>query len=109
MKYLMDILKNFTDIWVIFGLIAQAMFTGRFFIQWIVSERKGESTVPLAFWIFSVFGGFFLLIYAIHKKDLVFIVGQAGGLVIYARNLMLIYNSHQRKLQSTKTTPSVSK
>jgi lipid-A-disaccharide synthase-like uncharacterized protein len=79
------------DLWLMLGFLAQGLFFARFFIQWIVSERKGESTVPLAFWIFSVLGGTLLLVYAVHQKDSVFILGQAGGLVIYFRNLMLIY------------------
>ena len=73
------------------GFAAQGLFFGRFFVQWLASEQKGESTVPLAFWIFSVLGGSLLLVYAIHQKDEVFILGQAGGLAIYCRNLMLIY------------------
>ncbi len=77
--------------WTIIGLIAQGLFFGRFFVQWLASERKGESTVPVSFWFFSVIGGFLLLLYAIHQRDHVFILGQAGGLVIYLRNLMLIY------------------
>ena len=78
-------------IWTIIGLVAQGLFFGRFFIQLLASERKGESTVPVAFWFFSMIGGALLLIYAIHQRDIVFISGQAGGLVIYLRNLMLIY------------------
>jgi lipid-A-disaccharide synthase-like uncharacterized protein len=101
-------MKNMTDIWVIIGFVAQGLFFARFFVQWIASERKGESTVPLAFWIFSVLGGLLLLIYAIYRKDPVFIVGQAGGLVIYTRNLMLIYNARQRKLRSPGTTLHIS-
>lgn len=93
-------LKNM-DYWKVLGFTAQGMFFGRFFIQWLVSERKGESTVPLAFWIFSVLGGVLLLIYAIHQRDEVFILGQAGGLVIYTRNLMLIY---KKKLQSSNSS-----
>ncbi len=79
------------DLWVVMGLIAQGMFFMRFFVQWIISERQGKSTVPVAFWIFSVLGGTMLLIYATHRRDLVIMLGQAGGLIIYARNLMLIY------------------
>lgn len=79
------------EVWTIIGFMAQGMFFGRFFIQWIASERKGESTVPVAFWFFSVLGGSLLLLYAVHRRDPVFILGQAGGLVIYLRNLMLIY------------------
>ncbi|GAK51830.1 hypothetical protein U14_03076 [Candidatus Moduliflexus flocculans] len=96
--------------WMILGLLAQGLFFGRFFIQWIASERKGESTVPVAFWFFSVLGGGLLLLYAIHQRDIVFILGQAGGLVIYARNLMLIYQKKQRDtvvVQPTEPTEGV--
>ncbi|PIE33607.1 hypothetical protein CSA56_10850 [candidate division KSB3 bacterium] len=84
------------DLWVIMGLFAQGMFFMRFFIQWIISERRRKSTVPPAFWVFSVLGGTMLFIYAFHRRDLVIMLGQAGGLVIYARNLMLIYNESRR-------------
>ncbi len=72
------------------GYTAQVLFAGRFFIQWAVSERKGKSTVPLAFWLFSLGGGTLMLLYAILRMDQVFILGQAGGLAIYIRNLVLI-------------------
>ena len=81
---------------LILGLIGQGFFFGRFFVQWIASERQGISVVPLAFWYFSMGGGALLLIYAILKKDPVFILGQAGGLVIYARNLYLIHKERSR-------------
>ncbi len=76
--------------WVVFGFLGQAIFAARFIIQWIVSEKKKESFVPLSFWYFSIAGGVVLLIYAIYKKDPVFMLGQASGLVVYVRNLMLI-------------------
>jgi lipid-A-disaccharide synthase-like uncharacterized protein len=76
--------------WVLFGFAGQVVFALRFIVQWIVSERKKESIVPLSFWYFSIAGGVILLIYAIYKKDPVFMLGQASGLVVYARNLMLI-------------------
>lgn len=76
--------------WVVFGFLGQAIFAARFIIQWIVSEKKKESFVPLSFWYFSIAGGVVLLIYAIYKKDPVFMLGQASGLVVYTRNLMLI-------------------
>ena len=76
--------------WVVFGFLGQAIFAARFIIQWIVSEKKKESIVPLSFWYFSIAGGVVLLIYAVYKKDPVFMLGQASGLVVYARNLMLI-------------------
>lgn len=79
------------DFWIIFGFFAQFLFFMRFFIQWLASEWKGESVIPLSFWLFSVAGGFCLLLYSIHKVDPVFIFGQGLGLLIYLRNLVLIY------------------
>ena len=76
--------------WVIIGFIAQAFFGARFIIQWIVSEKRGESTIPLAFWYCSIGGSIVLLTYAIHREDPVFIVGQSLGSIIYIRNLILI-------------------
>jgi lipid-A-disaccharide synthase-like uncharacterized protein len=78
-------------IWLGIGFLGQALFTGRFVVQWFKSEIVGKSVIPLAFWYFSVGGGVVLLAYAIHRMDPVFIAGQAGGLVVYARNLYLIY------------------
>jgi len=77
-------------VWAGVGLGGQFLFFMRFFIQWIASERKKQSIVPLAFWYFSIGGGAVLLAYACYKADIVFILGQAGGLAIYVRNLMLI-------------------
>ena len=76
--------------WVIIGLGGQLLFTARFLIQWIASERAGRSTVPVAFWWFSMGGGAVLLSYAIHRGDPVFILGQSMGVFIYSRNLWLI-------------------
>jgi lipid-A-disaccharide synthase-like uncharacterized protein len=77
--------------WVAVGMAAQALFFGRFFVQWLASEKKRESVIPVSFWYFSVAGGLGLLIYAVHQRDPVFIIGQAGGLFIYARNLYFIH------------------
>ena len=77
-------------VWAAVGLGGQFLFFMRFFIQWIASERRKQSVVPLAFWYFSIGGGAVLLAYACYKADIVFILGQAGGLAIYIRNLMLI-------------------
>ncbi len=77
-------------LWVIVGLLGQVFFTARFLVQWIASERARRSIVPNLFWVFSVGGGLVLLVYAIYRRDPVFIAGQAGGLLIYGRNLMLI-------------------
>ena len=78
-------------IWLVVGFTGQALFSARFLVQWLASERRKKSVVPLAFWYFSVAGGATLLAYAIHRQDPVFIVGQAAGLLIYLRNLQLIY------------------
>lgn len=77
-------------IWLAIGFAGQGLFSARFIVQWIMSERVGKSVIPLAFWIFSIAGGVTLLAYAIHRADPVIIAGQAGGLVVYARNLWLI-------------------
>ncbi len=76
---------------LVLGFGGQALFSVRFLIQWLVSEKRGESTIPLAFWYFSIAGGCTLLTYAILRKDPVFILGQTCGLVVYARNLVLVH------------------
>lgn len=86
-------------LWIIIGFAGQALFTMRFVVQWIASERAKRSLVPVAFWFFSVGGGVVLLAYAIHREDPVFIAGQAGGLVIYARNLWLIHSHQARQVE----------
>ncbi|WP_327794028.1 lipid-A-disaccharide synthase N-terminal domain-containing protein [Harenicola maris] len=78
--------------WVVIGLGGQMLFTARFLVQWIASERARRSVVPLSFWYFSILGGLILLAYAIYRKDPVFILGQSTGLAIYGRNLWLIHN-----------------
>ncbi len=75
------------DWWVALGFVAQLMFTARFAVQWIASERENRMVIPLAFWFFSIGGGLLLLVYAIHRRDPVFIAGQAFGVFVYARNL----------------------
>lgn len=77
--------------WVMFGLAGQLMFTGRFLVQWIASERARKSVIPVAFWYFSMAGGLVLLSYAIYRRDPVFILGQSLGVFIYARNLWFIH------------------
>jgi lipid-A-disaccharide synthase-like uncharacterized protein len=81
--------------WTAVGLFGQLLFSIRFLIQWIVSEKKKESTIPLTFWYFSIAGSIVLLLYAIHIKSLVFILGQSVGSIIYARNLVLIYRKEK--------------
>lgn len=76
--------------WLVIGFVGQALFTMRFVVQWIASERARRSVVPVAFWGFSLGGGLTLLAYAIYRKDPVFIVGQATGLLIYGRNIYFV-------------------
>jgi lipid-A-disaccharide synthase-like uncharacterized protein len=83
-------------IWLVIGFAGQAMFTGRFLVQWIASERRRESVVPLAFWFLSLAGSALLLAYAISRNDPVIILGQATGIFIYLRNLWLIYGSRRK-------------
>jgi len=82
-------------IWLGVGFLGQALFSARFLVQWITSEIRKRSVVPLAFWYFSVAGGATLLAYAIYRSDPVFIVGQLAGLFVYFRNLQLILR-HRR-------------
>ncbi|HEX7124153.1 MAG TPA: lipid-A-disaccharide synthase N-terminal domain-containing protein [Thermodesulfobacteriota bacterium] len=83
-------------VWLLIGLLGQALFSARFLVQWVQSERRGESVVPLAFWYLSLAGGMALLAYAIWRRDPVFILGQAAGLVVYLRNLILIHRPRRR-------------
>ncbi len=79
-------------IWIGIGFGGQALFFGRFLVQWIASERSGRSVIPVAFWWLSIGGAAILLAYAIHRRDPVFIAGQSLGFLIYGRNLWLIHN-----------------
>ncbi|PZO67406.1 MAG: hypothetical protein DI498_03490 [Paracoccus denitrificans] len=79
-----------TPFWLAFGFVGQSMFTARFLVQWIVSEKLRRSTIPDSFWWFSLAGGVMLLVYAIIRRDPVFILGQGAGLVVYLRNLTMI-------------------
>jgi lipid-A-disaccharide synthase-like uncharacterized protein len=78
------------SVWLAVGFLGQAMFFGRFLLQWIQSERQGRSVIPITFWYLSLAGGLFLLAYSIWRRDPVFILGQAVGAFVYVRNLMLI-------------------
>lgn len=82
--------------WVALGFCAQAMFTLRFVVQWIASERAGRSVVPLAFWLFSICGGLLLLVYALSIKDPVFITGQSFGVFVYLRNLQFVLRDRRK-------------
>ncbi len=84
--------------WVLFGIVGQILFGMRFIVQWLASERRKESTIPVAFWYLSLLGGLILFAYAFwyrhyafwYRQDIVFTIGQSAGVLIYVRNLMLI-------------------
>lgn len=90
-------LSNIEIFFLIVGFVGQALFASRFIFQWIYSEKKGESYIPIIFWYLSIFGGIGLLTYAIFRKDPVIIVGQSFGIFIYLRNLILIYKKNNEK------------
>ncbi len=78
-------------VFLIIGFMGQGLFASRFIVQWLYSEKKGRSEIPVIFWYLSIFGGLGLLTYAIFRKDPVIIIGQLFGVFIYLRNLILIY------------------
>lgn len=82
--------------WVCVGFLGQALFSMRFLVQWLQSEKERRSVLPVAFWYFSILGGITLLSYALYRQDPVFITGQAMGLFIYGRNLHLILREQKR-------------
>ncbi len=84
-------------IWLVIGFTAQLLFSARFLVQWIASERAQKSVVPIVFWYFSIAGGGLLLGYAIWRRDPVFILGQSAGLIVYFRNLHLILKEKRKK------------
>jgi lipid-A-disaccharide synthase-like uncharacterized protein len=79
------------SVWTIVGFVGQAAFLGRFVVQWLASEIKQRSYIPIAFWYLSIVGSLILLIYSLHKSDIVFIAGFSLNTIIYVRNLHLIY------------------
>ena len=94
------------DFWVAFGLGGQMLFGSRFIVQWISSERKKVSHIPIGFWYLSLGGGIITAIYAIHRGDPVFIIGQCAGLLVYVRNLMLIYRKPRNAQPGTAEDPA---
>ena len=90
------------QIWILIGFVGQAIFTARFLVQWVASERKRTSVVPVAFWWLSLAGGATLLCYAIHRRDPVIVVGQGMGLIVYVRNLMLVRKGELRAAKAQK-------
>jgi lipid-A-disaccharide synthase-like uncharacterized protein len=93
--YLHEVFVVNLDWWVLLGFAAQAFFTARFAVQWLASERAGRSVIPLAFWWLSIGGGLLLFVYALYRKDPVFIAGQGFGVFVYARNLYFVLRDHR--------------
>jgi lipid-A-disaccharide synthase-like uncharacterized protein len=94
--YIYDVFVLKFDFWLAFGIVAQLLFTARFLVQWLTSERVGQSVMPLSFWYFSMAGGAMTLVYGIVKREPIIIMGQALAVVIYVRNLMLIFRNRAR-------------
>ena len=82
--------------WLSVGFVGQAFFSMRFLVQWIASERRGESVIPISFWFFSIGGGLTLFAYALYRLDPVFVLGEGAGVLIYSRNLYLIWRKRRR-------------
>jgi lipid-A-disaccharide synthase-like uncharacterized protein len=89
--------------WLYLGFAGQMLFGLRFLVQWVASERRGESIIPIYFWYLSLIGSLILLAYAIFRRDPVFILGQSTGFIVYMRNLMLIY---RKRAGTTELSPS---
>ena len=86
---------NWDKFFLIWGFAAQAIFAARFIVQWIASEREKRSVIPMAFWYLSLTGGIMLFIYALYRKDPVFILGQASGLIVYIR--IIVFRLREKK------------
>ena len=84
-------------LWLIIGFAGQAVFTGRFVLQWLYSEFKRRSVIPVGFWYLSMLGSALLLTYAVYRQDPVFIIGQSFGFLVYLRNLQLIARHQEQK------------
>jgi lipid-A-disaccharide synthase-like uncharacterized protein len=95
--------------WLVVGFAGQAMFSGRFLVQWVTSERRRKSIVPVLFWWLSLAGGVLLLSYAVLRRDPVIILGQSAGLVVYLRNLILIRRENGRDQGTTADDPEGAK
>jgi lipid-A-disaccharide synthase-like uncharacterized protein len=94
--YLYDVFVQRFDFWLAFGIVAQLVFTARFLVQWIASERAGQSVMPMAFWLLSIVGGMMTLLYGIERREAVIIMGQVLAVFIYVRNMMLIYRKRRK-------------
>jgi lipid-A-disaccharide synthase-like uncharacterized protein len=94
--YIYDVFIAKFDFWLAFGVVAQLLFTARFIVQWLASEKAGKSVIPMAFWFFSMAGGMMTLIYGLVRREPIIIMGQALAIFIYMRNVMLILRERSR-------------
>lgn len=85
-------------IFLCIGFLGQGLFASRFLVQWLYSEKKQESYIPIIFWYLSIFGGVGLLIYALSRKDPVIITGQLFGIFVYLRNIILINKKKKNEI-----------
>lgn len=99
-------MSNAEIFWLCVGFGAQAIFTARFLVQWLASEKKGESVIPLAFWYLSIAGGWMLLAYACYRRDPVIITGQLFGVIVYTRNLVLIQRKRAAESRASAAEPA---
>ena len=97
MSNYLNSLSNVEILFLVIGFLGQGIFASRFIVQWLYSEKKGESYIPIVFWYLSIFGGIGLLTYALFRKDPVIITGQLFGILIYTRNLILIYKKKKNE------------
>ena len=88
--YLHEVFINQLDFWIVLGFVAQVLFTMRFVVQWLASERAGKSVIPFSFWSYSIGGGALLFLYALVRRDPVYILGQGLSLLIYFRNVSFV-------------------
>jgi lipid-A-disaccharide synthase-like uncharacterized protein len=95
--YLYDVFVARFDFWLAFGILAQLLFTARFIVQWLASEKAGRSVMPLAFWFLSIAGGGMTLVYGLVRREPIIIMGQALAVVIYIRNIMLIFRERRTR------------
>jgi lipid-A-disaccharide synthase-like uncharacterized protein len=100
-EYIYDVFVARFDFWLAFGLAAQLLFTARFVVQWLASEKAGKSVVPVAFWLLSIGGGMMLLIYGLVRREPIIIMGQALAVFIYIRNIMLIIKARSKPADIT--------
>ncbi len=95
--YLWDVFVDRFDFWLAFGIIAQLLFTARFIVQWVASEKAGRSVMPMTFWVFSITGGMMTLLYGLVRREPIIIMGQAFSVFIYLRNVTFVLRERRSK------------